>query len=233
MTQRIAIYLTSTDTGPLSRDFPDYGVYVRNLLEPQMPGAEFTPFNAAAGDFPEDPTVFDGVILTGSVAYVSDPDPWIATLFDHIRRMDAARTKLLGICFGHQAIAAALGGTVERREITLGAPAVEITKEQDWMTPPASSLRLYAGNFEQVTALPEGMELLGGAPDCPIVLAAKGSHILGLQFHPEFTEDFMLSYVPEVESKIGPEKAAQAIAEIKGGQDSGICAAWAANFLTS
>lgn len=232
MTRRIAIYLTSTDRSALSKRFPDYAVMLETLLAPHLPDTDFDPFDVVAGNFPDNPTEFDGVVVTGSAAFVSDDDPWIATLFDHIRRLDAAHTKLLGVCFGHQAIAAALGGQVARREITLGAQKMHVHTKRPWMTPDADHLRLYAGNFEQVIELPDGMTVLGGHPDCPNILIEKGTHILGMQCHPEFPAAFMTEYINTVSDLVSAEKAKAAQIEVDNGHDGKIFGKWAANFLT-
>lgn len=231
MTRRIAIYLTSTDQSPLSKRFPDYAYMLETLLAPHLTDAQFQHFNVVENDFPADPTAFDGVVLTGSAAYVADNDPWIATLFDHIRMLDAAGTKLLGVCFGHQAIAAALGGRVAKREITLGAPAMRLDAKRAWMQPDMDALRLFAGNFEQVIEVPEGMTVLGGHPDCPIGLVEKDAHILSLQFHPEFSAEFMTGYIEKVSDVVSPEKTEAAQVQVNNGHDGDVFGKWAAHFL--
>ena len=64
------------------------------------------------GVFPEDLSVFDGVMITGSPASVLEPEPWMATLQDQICTAYQLHIPLFGACFGHQAIALALGGQV-------------------------------------------------------------------------------------------------------------------------
>ena len=228
--RRIAIYLTDTDQSDLRQHFPDYAVMLEELLSPHMV-AEFQHFNVVEGNFPEDPTSFDGVVISGSAAFVGDRDPWIATLFDHIRQLDQAGTKLLGVCFGHQAIAAALGGRVERRRISLGATPMQLSAKRPWMQPEHDLLRLYAGNFEQIVALPVGLDPLGGHPDCLIAMIEKGTHILGLQFHPEFPTDYVIGYIEELRGHVPEEKIEAALSEVAGGHDGAIFGQWAARFL--
>jgi GMP synthase-like glutamine amidotransferase len=71
--------------------------------------------------FPDDGPLpaFDGadhIVVMGSVSSVNDPDPWIAAELDWLRAADRAGLPVLGICFGAQAICAALGGRVEAME---------------------------------------------------------------------------------------------------------------------
>lgn len=228
-----AIYLTSTDRGPLSQEFPDYAVQLEGLLSSHMPGAEFVVFDVTRGEFPEDPAAFDGVIMTGSAAYVGDGDMWIATLFDHIRQMDTAKTRLFAVCFGHQAVAAALGGSVEKREIVLGAPEMNVLEYRPWMNPAKEDLRLHSGNFEQVVSLPEGMTCIGTHPDCPVAMAEKGGHFLTLQFHPEFSKDYMEAYIEKITPILRPEQIEAGRQSLACGDEGQVMAMWAANFLTA
>lgn len=69
-------------------------------------------FAVKDGIFPKDITAFDGVIITGSPASVHDDMPWVAPLLDQIREAFQSETPIFGACFGHQAIAVALGGGV-------------------------------------------------------------------------------------------------------------------------
>lgn len=85
------------------------------LLQPQItvpPNLSFTGFDVKAGEYPKDVTDFDGVLITGSLSGVYEDEPWIHRLLDEIRDLNKERVKTVGISFGHQAIAQALGGHV-------------------------------------------------------------------------------------------------------------------------
>ena len=231
MHRRIAIYLTCTDDSVLKAQFPNYAQMLETVLSPHLPKAVFEHFDVTTGVFPDDPTAFDAVVVTGSVANVSDDLPWMETLFEHIRKMDAAKTKLLGICFGHQAIATALGGRVEPREVNLGAPQIAIGAAREWMVPERETLSLFAGNFQQVVELPDGMRVLAGSVKCPNTLTEKGNHVLSMQYHPEFSAEYMRGYVALVEDKVGQVICDAALAEIDTGHDGALFGQWAAQFL--
>lgn len=233
MTHRIAIYLTNTDRGALNNQFPNYAEMTETLLSSRLPNTTFEHFDVTNGVFPEDPTTFDGVVLTGSAANVSDEFPWMETLCNHIRKLDAARIKLLGICFGHQAIVAALGGQVCARDINLGAPPIAVDTKRPWMTPEADELRLFAGNFQQVAALPEGMTRLAGSKACPFAMIEKDNHILSLQYHPEFSVDYMRGYISKVETKVPADVVSTALTQLETGHDGAVFGQWAAQFFTA
>jgi len=228
---RIAIYNTNPAAKNTDPSGDHYGQMFEDMLRPEMPGATFEHFEVVAGVFPDSPTEFDAVIITGSSAFVTDGSAWIATLFSHIRIMDGAKTKLFAVCFGHQAVVMALGGRVEDREIVLGAPAINVMVKKDWMQPEANSVRLFGGNFQQVVEVPESLEVLASHPDCPIAMMARGEHLMTVQFHPEFSADYMHRYVDQISGHISDEAAAAAREEFEAGADGAVFAKWAAAFL--
>ena len=231
MPQKIAIYLTNTDRSGWDAPFPDYAVMTAELLAPLLPDYAIELFDAVAGELPEQPLGYDAVVLTGSVANVTAPEPWMETLFDHIRRLDAAQTKLVGICFGHQAIVYALGGKVGPAQPQVGIAPINIAQREVWMQPWQPQVSLLCGNFQQVQALPEGFSLLGEHAQCAFPLYAKGQHILGCQYHPEFSHDYLGLYIDQVAPKLGAEVTELARQQLQGQHDGDLMGRWIANFL--
>lgn len=230
---RIAIYLTNPSAKDAVPTDDHYGQMFEDMLRPQMPGATFEHFDVVEGAFPDNPTEFDAVVITGSSAFVTDTSAWIETLFSHIREMDRAGTKMFAVCFGHQAVAMALGGRVENRDIVLGSPEIDVTIPKDWMQPAAKSLRLFSGNFQQVVEVPESLEVLASHPECPIAMMAKGQHLMTVQFHPEFSGEYMHRYVDQISDDISAGCAASARQEFETGSDGVLFVKWAARFLGS
>ena len=228
---RIAIYNTNPVAKNADPSDDHYGQMLEDMLRPEMPGATFGHFNVVEGDFPDDPTKFEAVVISGSSAFVTDTSAWIKTLFSHIRKIDQSETKLFAVCFGHQAVAMALGGRVEHRDIVLGSSEIEVTKPKDWMQPAANSLRLFSGNFQQVVEVPETLEVLASHPDCPVVMMSKGKHLMTVQFHPEFSAEYMHRYVDQIANDISVERATAAREEFEVGSDGMLFAKWTARFL--
>ena len=231
MSKKLAIYLTNTDTRGWDADYADYAVMTADLLAPLLPDYEIDLFDAVAGTLPTQPCHYDGVVLTGSVANVTEPEPWMQTLYEHIRRLDAAQVKLVGICFGHQAIIHALGGSVEAAQPQVGIAAINVKQRQAWMQPWQPQVALLCGNFKQVLSLPEGFKILANHAHCRVPLYGKGEHILGCQYHPEFSIDYMRLYTDQVAAKIGPELTDKARQQLAGDHDGALFARWIANFL--
>ncbi|MGE4611104.1 MAG: hypothetical protein AAED33_06890 [Paracoccaceae bacterium] len=115
----------------------------------------------------------------------------------------------------------------------LGAPEFDVTVQQDWMQPAAESLRLYSGNFQQVVEVPDTLEVLASHPDCPVVMMAKGTHLMTVQFHPEFSSAYMHRYVDQISDHISVECAAAARNEFDLGTSGTLFAKWATGFLSS
>ncbi len=145
----IAILMTNTDDSDFAARWPRDGEKFTNLLSPLRPDWKFSIYPVKDDVFPEGSAVFDGVIITGSPASVHDTAPWVPRLLKLIRHLHAKGTPMFGACFGHQAIALALGGTVAQNP---GGWVFGVVRTEMEGKP----LRLYAAHSEQVTVLPKG-----------------------------------------------------------------------------
>jgi len=183
---RIGILQTGHVPDTLRDDFPSYALMFERLLAGH--GFTFAHWMAVDMDFPAGPADADGWLITGSRHGAYEDHPFIAPLEQLIRDIHAAQRPLVGICFGHQIIAQALGGTVEK------APA-------GWAVGPTTysfddrSVRLMAWHQDQVTQLPEGARVLGGNAFCPYGMLGYGDSILTVQAHPEFDPDFVTGLI--------------------------------------
>lgn len=104
----------------LAADQGDYDARFRLLLGDEA--FRFTTYDVEHGVFPEGPTAADAWIITGSRHRVYENHPWITPLEQLVREIQAAQRPLLGICFGHQIVAQALGGRVERATEWIAGP---------------------------------------------------------------------------------------------------------------
>lgn len=175
---------------------PAHGTYAgmfERWLGAALPEARFSRIFVAGGEaLPEDPTAFDGYLITGARAGVYEDHAWIAPLMDFLRAARAARVPLTGVCFGHQIMAQAFGGEVRkskggwvigRQEHALtddgaalfgAGPLAALSFHQDQVvTPPAGARRVLSN-----AASPNG----GFRYDFPA---------LSVQFHPEFAPAYI------------------------------------------
>jgi GMP synthase-like glutamine amidotransferase len=222
----IGILVTNTDRSDFAKLRPTDGEKFSTLMKQVRPQWIFTPVEVKDGEFPKHVSEFDGYIIGGSPSSANDQDPWVIELLKFIRAVDAAEVPTIGICFGHQAIAKALGGEVSKGPKGWGYGVAET-----WFEPLGQNLKLHAAHKEQVTRLPEGAEVLGGNSFCPIGAFAKGRHIFSTQYHPELTEEFMVDLTTEMEKVLGPLISANARTQFKGQTQSVEFAEWMAQFL--
>lgn len=131
-----------------------------------------------------------GLVLTGSPASSYHDLPWIRRLEDIVREAARAELPLLGVCFGHQVVAQALGGRVEKndRGWEIGDPEMSLTTQgaidpifEDIPT----TFRAIQSHQDIVTELPDGAVHLAKSPLCEYQAFAIGDHIRCVQFHPE------------------------------------------------
>jgi len=151
---------------------------------------------------PHDPPPGDwrGAVITGSHAMVSDREPWSEALAGWLRNAVTAQLPVLGICYGHQLLAHAMGGTVDYhpRGREIGTVEVRLTDAagRDPLfgdLPPV--FFAHATHAQSVVALPPGAVLLAGNDDEPHHAFRLGRLAWGVQFHPEYDPFLMRAYV--------------------------------------
>ncbi|MCU0902824.1 MAG: type 1 glutamine amidotransferase, partial [Tabrizicola sp.] len=175
---------------------------------------------------------FDGFLIGGSPSSVHDEDPWIERLMALIRSGFAAGVPLAGACFGHQAIAKALGGKVGPNPgpFVLGTAETSVISPAPWMEPVAR-FRLAAAHGEQVTVLPPGAEVVGRTPGCEAACYRIGHQVFATQYHPEMTPGFVAALVEEFAPKFPAEVGETARASLMHGTEGPRFAEWIARFF--
>src|SRR4051812_33372374 len=153
---KIAILETGRPPGALAEQFGDYPAMFGRLLGE---GFEVETFDVEAGRLPADPAAHPAYLITGSPAGVYEPLPWIAPLCEFIRA--AKDSRLVGICFGHQAMAEALGGHVEKSSKGWGAGLHRYTviHPQPWMDGDMT-IDVPASHQDQVIFQPPNTEVI-------------------------------------------------------------------------
>ena len=218
----LAILMTNTDDSDFAAAHPGDGAKFTALIRSVRPHWTTQVFAVKDGEFPTDLTPFDGAIITGSPASVHDKAPWITDLLALIRQMTAARLPLFGACFGHQAIALALGGQVGPNPAgwVLGRTQTQITDPAPWMTTLPATTALYAAHCEQVTTLPDHARTLTTSAECPIGGFAIGTHVYTTQYHPEMTPAFIAALIDHLAPEKPPAVITRACASLAGPADT-------------
>lgn len=166
----------------LRAEMGDYPDMMRALLSQH--DFTFKTYHVEAMEFPETVRDCDGWLLTGSRHGAYEDHPFIPPLEAFIRQAVAARVPVVGICFGHQIIAQALGGKVERfvGGWAVGPQAYDFDGEK---------LILNAWHRDQVTQRPEGAEVVGCNDFCENAALIYGDRAFSVQAHPEFSDAFV------------------------------------------
>ncbi|MDM5148216.1 hypothetical protein NQX30_07580 [Candidatus Persebacteraceae bacterium Df01] len=195
-------------------------------------------FDVRAGEYPATVGQCDGYFITGSRHGVGDNLPWVAPLLEFIRRLHNARQPLVGICFGHQAVAQALGGKVSpsNKGWGVGLHTWQIHADAPWMRPLPPTINLLCSHQDQIVTLPPIARRLAGSDFCPEALFCIDEHIFCTQGHPEFSADFLCALWDikrAHEPDLLPPHLWQQIAESKiVANDNALFANWLAAFFS-
>ena len=208
----------------------DYQTMFRTFL----PNVDFQSYDVCHHHFPISIDECDVYLMTGSKYSVYDPLDWIDRLKSFIRTINTAHKPFVGICFGHQMMAEALGGSVQKSEVgwCVGAHNFTIKKKQDWMSPYQASINLIMSCQDQVVSLPENSQIVAQSRDCPVGIFTIGQKMLGIQGHPEFPKEYSRALIEERINSIGIDKGRNAQESLKTKLDIGIIAKWVMNFIS-
>ncbi|WP_435073092.1 type 1 glutamine amidotransferase [Halorubrum sp. HHNYT27] len=146
--------------------------------------ADLVEFDATAGHLP-DHTDFDGVVVTGSRSSVYWDEPWIPPLVDYVADAAADDVPVLGVCYGHQVLAEALGGRVAGMdEFEIGYNAVRRRADDPLFDGISEEFTAFTTHGDEVVELPPSATLI--AENDHGVHAFRDGHCWGVQFHPEY-----------------------------------------------
>lgn len=149
----------------------------------------FQAYDVENMDFPSGAGDADGWLISGSKHGVYEDHPFIAPLEDLIREAHDQKIPMVGICFGHQIIAQALGGQVEKFS---GGWAVG---RQEYAFDTLGAMHLNAWHQDQVITPPQGASTAASNDFCAHAALTYGDHIFTIQPHPEFSGDLIRDYV--------------------------------------
>ncbi len=179
---KIGILQTGHSPDNMKDSLGDYGEMFTKLLGGH--DFDFRIWSVVDGDFPDSAVDAEGWLITGSKFGAYEDHDWIPPLEDLIRAIRETGRPLVGICFGHQIIAQALGGRVEK---FAGGWSVGRTD----YTVNGQAMALNAWHQDQVTALPEGAQIVGSSDFCANAALLYDDQIWTIQPHPEFGSDFI------------------------------------------
>ena len=206
---KIGILAPGITPDALLDQYGSYADMCRNLLLVSGANVEYRVYQVFEGELPEDHQECDAWLITGSRYSAYDDLPWIEPLKQLIRDIHRAGQPLAGICFGHQIMAEALGGKVERYSGGWGVGIHEYG-----LTPQAraelglESLHLNAVHQDQIVQLPAGAEVLASSGFCQYAVVRYAPNMVSLQAHPEFSMAFESDLLRLRRGEAVPEPAA-------------------------
>ncbi|WP_455925390.1 amidotransferase [Pseudomonas putida] len=215
-------------------EFHSYGYLFQRLFARQPIPVQVQVFNVVDGHYPPDHQRFDAYLITGSKADAFGDAPWITRLRSYLQTRYRQGDKLLGICFGHQLLALALGGDCARspRGWGLGVQDYQVLQPEPWMLPAKSTFSLLVSHQDQVTQLPPDAQVLASSGFCPVAAFSVGQQVLAFQGHPEFVEDYAQALLDARRLAYGEELYRSASATTGFVHDGEVIAQWMLRFIS-
>ena len=223
---KLLILETGRPPETLIARFGRYPAMIERLLGR---GFDYQSCDVAAG---QEPGEADAYLITGSPAGVYDPLPWIEPLIGFLRSV-AGRSKLVGICFGHQIMAQAFGGHVEKsnKGWGVGLHDYPIVRREPWMDE-ATMISVPASHQDQVVLQPPHTEVIASSVFTPYsALAWKDRPAISFQFHPEFEPGYAKALIEARRDSLSDPDSA--IASLERPNDSARVGGWIRRFLLS
>lgn len=213
----------------------NYPQMFEDLLRAQIPDLHMITYRVMDGEYPTDPAECQAYLTTGSKYGVNDGLAWVDVLEDFVRQLWQDRIPLIGVCFGHQLMAKALGGEVGKSEKGwgVGVSFNQVMTRKSWMEPWQDKLDLIVSHQDQVIRLPSGVgaEVLVSSIFCPYYVVQYEQHFLSVQGHPEFCKAYSRDLMEMRKGAIPDARLREGHASLNAEVDADLMMRWVLNFL--
>ncbi len=224
-------------TDALRKEFVDkYGEYpamFERLLRQIDPDLNYATYDVQLNQYPDHIDDNEIYLITGSKNSVYDREDWIDNLCNFVRLLHSRKKPLIGVCFGHQLVAHALGGKAQKaaQGWQVGLKDVQLLPGAESAGIEGDTFKLISSHQDQVTEAAPGSVILASHEQCPVAMTRLDDHIFTVQGHPEFAADFARDLFTYREPILGEALSKQAIASLAEQSDGAKVLGWALNFL--
>ncbi|MEZ4901321.1 MAG: gamma-glutamyl-gamma-aminobutyrate hydrolase family protein [Spirosomataceae bacterium] len=224
----------------------DYRDMFPALFLPIAPYWKFVCYDVVNGHFPTSINDCEAYLCTGSKYSVYDDEPWIHQLKTFVNDLYHNDKPFVGVCFGHQLLAEALGGKVQKADIgwcvgvhefqifssEFRVPSGGVPQNVQYQTSDIKGLNLLMMCQDQVVKLPPNSIVMAITEDCRVAMFRVGERMLGIQAHPEFTAEYEEALMKSRVERIGVEKVTRGLESLSSPLDSKLIAKWIVDFVT-
>ena len=231
----IAILEAGRTNPDMPAKFPNYPEMFETLFSKQINRLRFrfSVLPVIDSVFPKSINEYDGYLVTGSAYGVYDNVSFIPRLMDLIYKIYTSGKPIVGICFGHQILAQALGGNAKKHDHGwgIGTMPIEIVNKVDWIPSEIRHLNVIHVHQDQVIDLPPNAIRLAKSDFCKNAAFVIEKQVLAIQGHPEFTAEYTNALINIRQDKIGKQKSAEARISLKKPHDGVKIGGWILDFF--
>ncbi|MCZ4271698.1 type 1 glutamine amidotransferase [Maritalea porphyrae] len=232
---KVSVFQTGLVAEPLRGRFDNYGKMFADLVGDG--GGKFTYETVSLIEDEPLPNIDDveAIIITGSSLGVYDKKPWMDPLRDFIREAYARSIPMIGVCFGHQILADALGGVVKKSEKGwgVGRHQYAITQKSAYMADAPDQMQFNVIHQDQVITPPSISKVIGGNDFTPnAMLEYDNGAAISIQAHPEFENEYAKAvYTLRSGELFDPKVGEEAVASAQTQNDNELMAEYFRRFL--
>lgn len=214
-------------------EFGQYSSMIQQMFTSVGAHFEFDVFDCQKGQYPLNIDDYDFFITTGSKSDAYAKSDWIKQLIEFVQRLNKANKKLIGICFGHQIIALALGGKVEKstRGWGIGLSHNQIVAKPTWIKEKSETLNIIVSHQDQIIDLPENALVIAKSDFCPYFMVQWNDHFLSIQGHPEWQKNYSKVLINDRRNRISKPVIEAGLASLSEKPDNLLFTRWVLDFV--
>ncbi len=230
---RVAILQCDSVLDKFQPQFGDYPEMISGMFADSNASLLFDTFDCRLDKFPDDIDIYDFYITTGSKSSVYDDSDWIRQVITFIKKLNHHKKKFIGICFGHQLIAMACNGKVEKSNKGWGIGVAEnhIFKKPSGVKETPVTINILASHQDQIIKLPEDTTVIAGNAFCPNFIVQWGNNFLSIQGHPEWNREYSRALINDRRALIPAGRIQSGLDSLQTKPDNTLFARWILDFV--